>query len=71
MSADNYLGVFKINENLYQGHSVWSEDKNPREHINILYAKFSVSSLEQAVIEAEKEMQNIDSRYEYGIRFFL
>ena len=71
MSADNYLGVFKMPDGSYQGHSVWSEDENPRESINPKFPAFIATTLEEAVKKAEDEMGNIDMIYEYGIRFFI
>jgi hypothetical protein len=71
MSADNYLGIFKMSDGSFQGHSVWAEDEDPRSNIDQRFAKFIAETLEEAVIKAENEINNFDSRYEYGIRFFI
>ena len=66
MSADNFLGIYKINDRKFIGRDCWSE--RVRDHCstcgNVI---FLADSVKEAVELAEKTLQ--EEYYEYGYRF--
>jgi len=66
MSADNYLGIYKVNSRRYIARSCPSECQTDCKHCDFRVV-FTVSSLKQVWDKAKEAMsQDI---YEYGINF--
>lgn len=68
MSADNYLGIYKVNNRRYIARSCFSEyvgNCNKCSNRIIFIAK----SLSEAAHKAKDEINNPGASYEYGYRF--
>lgn len=68
MSADNFLGIYKINRRKFIGRNCWSECEQDGCKGCGNRIIFTAKSLLEAVTLAQDACQKDD--YEYGYRFF-
>ena len=66
MSADNFLGVYRVSKEQWIGRSCWSECERDCAHCTHRIV-FEAKSLEEATQKARKELG--EGIYEYGINF--
>ena len=68
VSADNFLGIYKVNSKKFIGRGCWSECENDCFKCNIREV-FVAKSITEAIKLAEEHLNNPDEVYEYGYRF--
>lgn len=69
MSADNFLGIYKVNNRKYIGRSCWSECERPDCKACESRVIFTAKSMGEAVEIAENALCDPNEVYEYGYRF--
>ena len=68
MSADNFLGIYVVNKRKYIARSCWSECERDCANCEQRII-FMAKSLREAIKLAQKELQNPNEVFEYGIHF--
>ena len=66
MSADNFLGIYRVNNRKYVAHNCWSECEKGCSTCEAREI-FTARGLKATIELAEDELRN--GIYEYGIRF--
>jgi hypothetical protein len=69
MSADNFLGIYKVNNRKYIGRGCWSECEKNECNICSNRIIFTAKSITEAVKLAQATCNDIDQCYEYGYQF--
>lgn len=65
MSADNFLGIYKINSRKYIGRGCWFEC----ERVNCKNCEIRAVFVARSLLEAIKLAQEACGNYEYGYKF--
>jgi len=70
MSADNFIGIYKVNNRKFIGRDCLSDCE--RGDCKNCWSRivFTAKSLPEAVKLAQEALNNPDEIYEYGYRFF-